>query len=162
ARVQVDVGDNAVLGITGPTLSADDQLVLRAFAAQLATALDQRRLEAEAAAASVLSEADALRTALLRAVSHDLRTPLASIKASVTCVLQHHVAWTDADRDAFLETIDEEADRLNTLVGNLLDMSRLQTGALQAVARPVGWEEVVAAALASLSVSTDDVVVDVP
>ena len=162
ARVRLDVDHDAVLGLTGPTLSADDQVVLRAFAAQLATALDQRRLQGEAAEATVLSEAAALRTALLRAVSHDLRTPLSSIKASVTSLLQRDVDWSAADREAFLETIDEESDRLDTLVGNLLDMSRLQTGALQAVRRPVGWEEVVAAALTSLSGNTSGIVVDVP
>ena len=93
--------------------------------------------------------ANELRTALLSAVSHDLRTPLAAIKASVTSLLAgRHRLDARRTRDEFLATIDEETDRLNGLVGNLLDMSRLQTGALEVAAAPVGLDEVVPAALA--------------
>ena len=127
----------------------------------LAAALERRHLKAEAAEAEALAEADLLRTAILRAVSHDLRTPLASIKASATSLLQEDVEWTPTARHEFLATIDEEADRLNDLVGNLLDMSRLETGALVVGLRPVALEETVALALASLSETTDQVVVDV-
>ena len=84
-------------------------------------------------------------------MSHDLRTPLASIKASATSLLQDDVDWTPEARHEFLATIDEEADRLNVLVGNLLDMSRLESGVLEVALRPVALEEVVARALASLS-----------
>jgi two-component system sensor histidine kinase KdpD len=91
-----------------------------------------------------------------------LRTPLASIKASVTSLLQRDVAWSaDATRE-FLETINEESDRLNALVGNLLDMSRLQTGAVQLVMRDVGLEEVVPRALAGLPDRPVPVVLDLP
>ena len=163
ATVQVAAGDDAVLALTGPVPTADDRLVLGAFAAQLAAALEQRRLRAEAAEAEVVAEGDALRTALLRAVSHDLRTPLASIKASVSSLLQDDVSWTDEDEHEFFLTIDEETDRLNRLVGNLLDMSRLQTGVLQMVTRPVGWEEVVASASSSIAIGPDDALeVEVP
>ena len=118
--------------------------------AQVQVAVERRRLRADVAAATGLAEGNELRTALLAAVSHDLRTPLASIKASVTSLLQRDVAWTpDATRE-FLETIDEETDRLNSLVGNLLDMSRLQTGAMQLVMRDVGLEEIVPRALDGL------------
>ena len=82
-------------------------------------------------AAGAVSAANELRAALLSAVSHDLRTPLSAIKASVTSLLQRDVDWTPEARQEFLETIDEETDRLNALVGNLLDMSRLQAGALE-------------------------------
>ena len=116
-----------------------------------ASALERRRLRGEAAEAAALAEADQLRTAILRAVSHDLRTPLASIKASATSLLQDDVDWSPEARTVFLATIDEEADRLNVLVGNLLDMSRLESGVLEVEARPVAFEEVVAQALASLS-----------
>lgn len=156
ATLRVPAGDEGVLALTGPVPTADDRLVLGAFAAQLGTALEQRRLRAEAADAEVVAEGDALRTALLRAVSHDLRTPLASIKASVSSLLQDDVDWTDDDEHEFFLTIDEETDRLNRLVGNLLDMSRLQTGVLQMVTRPVGWEEVVAAATSSIAVGPED------
>jgi len=98
----------------------------------------------------MLAEANELRTALLAAVSHDLRTPLASIKASVTSLLQHDVDFTPAATEELLETIDEGTDRLNHLVGNLLDMSRLQTGALQLVMRDVALDEVVPLAVAGL------------
>jgi len=161
ARVSLPVGRDGRLTLVGPPLAADDQVVLRAFVAQLTSAMERRDLMAEAASAAMVSEADALRTALLRAVSHDLRTPLSSIKASVTSLLQRDVEWSDGDRHEFLATIDEESDRLNTLVGNLLDMSRLQIGELQMVNRAVGWEEIVASAMASLSTPTDLLVVDV-
>ena len=121
--------------------------MLRAFTGQLALAVERRRLRAEAAAAEGLAEANELRTALLVAVSHDLRTPLSSIKASVTSLRQRDVTLTPDDRGELLETIDGEADRLNNLVGNLLDMSRIQTGSVELVEREVGLEEVVPAAL---------------
>ena len=89
--------------------STDEDLdVLRAFAAQVQVAVERRRLRADVAAAAGLAEANELRTALLAAVSHDLRTPLASIKASVTSLLQRDVEWTPERRTEFLETIDEE------------------------------------------------------
>lgn len=163
ATLQIPAGDDAVLALAGPVPSADDRLILSAFAAQLATALEQRRLRAEAAQAEVVAEGDALRTALLRAVSHDLRTPLASIKASVSSLLQDDVTWSEADRHEFHATIDEETDRLNRLVGNLLDMSRLQTGVLQMATRPIGWEEVVAAATSGLGAEGEGALhIDVP
>jgi two-component system sensor histidine kinase KdpD len=159
----VPAGDDAVLGLVGPPPTASDQRVLRAFADQLAIVLEQRRLREEASQAEVIAEGDALRTALLRAVSHDLRTPLASIKASVSSLQADDVTWSTADREDFLATIDEETDRLDHLVGNLLDMSRLQTGVLQMATRPIGWEEVVAAASASLPTgATAQLLVDVP
>lgn len=108
------------------------------------------------------AEGNELKTALLAGVSHDLRTPLASIKASVTSLQQDDVAWTDSDRRDFLETIDEETDRLNGLVGNLLDMSRITTGALRLSQRGVGLEEVVAAVMAGLGGRADAVELDVP
>src|SRR5262249_40952864 len=97
-----------------------------------------------------------------QAVSHDLRTPLASIKASATSLLQSDVAWDAEQRREFLETIDVEADRLNRLVSNLLDMSRLNAGAVTVAARPLYLEDVVAAALASLDHDPEHVLVSVP
>src|SRR4029077_1501040 len=134
----------------GGELRAEDREVLHAFANQLAVAFAGRRLQAEAASANALAKANELRTALLAAVSHDLRTPLAAIKASATSLLSDDVNWDPASVKALLETIDDEADRLHSLVGNLLDMSRLQTGSLPIAARPVGLEEVVAGAVSSL------------
>ena len=154
--------DGARLVLYGPPLAAEDQRVLHAFVAQLSSALEQRTLRAEASAAIVAAESDALRTALLRAVSHDLRTPLSSIKASVSSLLQDDIAWPPEATAEFLDTIDQETDRLNALVGNLLDMSRLETGVLEVVPVAVGWDEVVASALSSLSEPIDRVEVAVP
>ena len=158
----IPLAAGAFLVLEGPSLQEEDLRVLNAFAAQLSAALERQALAQEAAEAGALAHTDQLRTALLRAVSHDLRTPLASIKASATSLLQDDVDWTAEAQREFLLTIDEEADRLDALVGNLLDMSRLETGALDLVVRPVGLEEVVAAALASLGAAAHAVEVDVP
>ncbi|MBV9412583.1 MAG: sensor histidine kinase KdpD [Acidimicrobiia bacterium] len=156
------LSDDASLVLSGGELRAEDREVLRAFANQLAVALAGRRLQAEAATATALAKANELRTALLAAVSHDLRTPLASIKASATSLLSNDVTWDPAAERDLLKTIDIEADRLNSLVGNLLDMSRLQTGSLPISPRPVGLEEVVAGAVSSLGASDAAVETDVP
>ena len=161
ASRNINLGGDAVLALRG-AIDADEGQILGVFAAQLAAALERRALQEEAAQAQVIAEADALRTALLRAVSHDLRTPLASIKASVTSLLDGHVTWTKEVEKDFLSTIDEETDRLNGLVGNLLDMSRLEAGAVQPALRPVGLDDVVAAALASISGSRSVFDVDIP
>ncbi len=147
----VDLRGGALLVLDGPSLHSEDLQVLQAFVAQLGAALEQRELRAEAQVAAAAAEGDRLRTAILRAVSHDLRTPLSSIKASVTSLMQHDIEWSDHDRDEFLSTIEEETDRLNRMVGNLLDMSRLQSGIVEPDLRPVGLEEVVPRALVSLS-----------
>jgi two-component system sensor histidine kinase KdpD len=145
-----DLGDGATLALMGPRLTADDRLVLNAFAAQLSTVRERARLSTEAATASALGQANELRAALLQAVSHDLRTPLASIKAAASSLRQTDVTWNKEEIDEFLGTIEDEVDRLNALVGNLLDMSRLQAGVIRPMMRAVHLEEVVPAALASL------------
>jgi two-component system, OmpR family, sensor histidine kinase KdpD len=138
------------LVVVGPGLATEDLALLQGFTGQLALALERRQLRAEAAVAAGLAEASDLRAALLAAVSHDLRTPLSSIKAAATSLLQRDVEWTPQATHELLATIDEEADRLNSLVGNLLDMSRLQSGALELVMRDIGLEEVVPAAIKGL------------
>ena len=135
------------LRLAGPDLRGADRAVLGAFASQFAVALESQRLQAEAAAAETLMQGNELRTALLAAVSHDLRTPLASIKASASSLLSDDASFTDEQARALLETIDVEADRLNDLVGNLLDMSRIQTGALVVKRQEVGLDEVIGGAL---------------
>jgi signal transduction histidine kinase len=106
------------------------QLGVFLIVAQIATALEHLRKQQEANRVASLKRADELKTTLLQAVSHDLRTPLASIKTSVTTLLDTSVPWDAAAQRALLEGIDEESDRLNRLVGNLLDMSRLEGGML--------------------------------
>lgn len=109
------------------------------------------RLAEQAAHARELTAADTMRTALLAAVGHDLRTPLAGVKAAVTSLRQDDVAWTPSETAELLATIEESADRLTGLVANLLDMSRLQAGALSVHLRPVALDEVVPAALGDLA-----------
>ena len=113
----------------------------------------------EAGQARELAEIDRLRAALLTAVGHDLRTPLASIKAAVSSLRQGDVTWTAEEQAEFLATIEDSADRLDDLIANLLAMSRLQAGALSVAPRPVGLDEIVARALIGLRL---EVVVDVP
>ena len=161
ADVTLVLHGETLLAVRGGALGDGDIDVLRAYAGQVAVALQQQELRAGAERAEGLAAANELRTALLAAVSHDLRTPLASIKASVTSLLQRDVDFTPSATEELLETIDEGADRLNHLIGNLLDMSRLQAGALQLAMRAVGLDEVVPAAVAGVA-DAARVVVDVP
>jgi two-component system, OmpR family, sensor histidine kinase KdpD len=161
ADVEVPVTDTLSLALRGRAVSASDRRVLGAFAAYAGVALEQQRLSAEAEAARPIAEADRMRTALLAAVSHDLRTPLASAKAAVTSLRSPDIRWTDEDRDELLATADESLDRLAHLVDNLLDMSRLQAGALSVFPRPAGLEEIVARALDDLGPAGRQVVVDI-
>ena len=162
AALNLSLGSDVVLALEGAGLTGADRSVLNAFAAQLTAARERARLAAAAAQATELTQANELRTALLQAVSHDLRTPLAAIKASASSLRQTDVEWSTDDQAAFLQTIEEETDRLTALVSNLLDMSRLQAGVLHPSLRPVNLEEVVPAAIASLGERAYGVVVDVP
>ena len=143
-------------------MRAEDQRVIGAFAAQAAVILERHRLSEAAAAAVPIAEGDRMRTALLAAVGHDLRTPLASAKAAVTSLRSDDIEWSAQDHDELLLTADESLDRLARLVDNLLDMSRLQAGALSVVSRSVALDEVVPLALDDLGPAGRSVVVDVP
>ncbi|WP_461028134.1 sensor histidine kinase, partial [Streptomyces sparsus] len=134
--------------------------VLAVFAAQAVGVLDRQRLVGEAEQARALAEGNRIRTALLAAVSHDLRTPLAAIKAAVTSLRADDVAWSAADEADLLEAIEDGADRLDHLVGNLLDMSRLQTGTVTPLIREADLDEVVPKALGG--VPEGSVLLDVP
>ncbi|MFB8245777.1 ATP-binding protein [Streptomyces sp. NPDC055952] len=160
ADVDVPVGDHMALSLRGRVLPAADRRVLAAFAAQAAVAVDRRRLKGEADRAEELAEGNRIRTALLAAVSHDLRTPLAGIKAAVTSLRSDDVEWSEEDEAELLEAIEEGADRLDQLVGNLLDMSRLQTGTVTPVLRETDLDEVVPMALGG--VPEDSVELDIP
>jgi signal transduction histidine kinase len=141
--------EDLVLVAGGQDRPLTDRL-LHGFAAQAAAALDRDRLRTQAAQAEVLAEGNRMRTALLAAVSHDLRTPLASIKASVSSLRQTDVTWTEDDEAEFLATIERSSDRLDALIGNLLDMSRLTTGSLEPFLRPTAVDEVAPVALRGL------------
>jgi len=117
-------------GPGSPVFGEAERRLLATFANQAALAVEQGRQEDQRARTRALEELDRLRTALLNSVSHDLRTPLASIKASASSLLDPEVRWGEEERREFLTTIDQEADRLNRLVHNLLDMSRIEAGAL--------------------------------
>ncbi|WP_314250726.1 sensor histidine kinase KdpD [Streptomyces sp. DSM 40907] len=160
ADVDMPIGENMALALTGRVLPAEDRRVLGAFAAQAAVVLDRQRLVGQAEEAQRLAEGNRIRTALLAAVSHDLRTPLAGIKASVTSLRADDVEWSEEDRADLLEGIEEGADRLDALVGNLLDMSRLQTGTVTPLIRETDLDEVVPMALAG--VPDDSVELDIP
>ena len=101
------------------------------FVDQAASVIERERLRRETLQVEVLRRTDALRAALLSSVSHDLRTPLSSIKAAASSLLQEDVQWDDEARHSFALAIMREADRLNRLVANLLDMSRIEGGALK-------------------------------
>ncbi|MFG2942488.1 DUF4118 domain-containing protein [Streptomyces sp. NPDC048282] len=160
ADVDMPVGDHLTLALSGRVLPASDRRVLAAFAAQAAVVLDRQRLRQEAGRAKELAEGNRIRTALLAAVSHDLRTPLAGIKASVSSLRSDDVEWSEEDRAELLEAIEAGADRLDHLVGNLLDMSRLQTGTVTPIVRETDLDEVVPMALGG--VPEDSVELDIP
>jgi two-component system sensor histidine kinase KdpD len=150
------------LVLSGREVPAADRRILAAFGAQIEAALEQDRLRTQASGIRPLEEADRLRTALLAAVGHDLRSPLASAKAAITSLRSKDVSWTPQDRDELLLTADESLDQLARLVSNLLDMSRLRAGAMSVLSRPVALEDVVPLALDELGPSGRRVVVDVP
>ncbi|MEW1863550.1 ATP-binding protein [Streptomyces sp. NPDC088194] len=150
AAVRVPAGDGMVLLLRGRPLSASDQRVLAAFAAHVSGAAERARLAEAAAEVEPVKAADRMRTALLAAVSHDLRTPLAVGWAAVSSLRSQDVEFSAEDREELLATAEESLARLSRLVDNLLDMSRLQAGALRLRLRATALEEVLPAALESL------------
>lgn len=114
-----------------PPWSVADDRLLSAVTNQIHFTLERTKLREEALKAEVLRRTDEVKSALLNAVSHDLRTPLSSIIASAGSLLQEDVAWTEEERRDFALAIEEEARRLNRLVGNLLDLSRIEAGTLR-------------------------------
>ncbi|WP_205850188.1 DUF4118 domain-containing protein [Nakamurella flava] len=153
--VTIPVGrDGLELGLLGRTLPGSDRRLAEVFAAQAGLAAERQRLAAEAQATAKLRAADRVRTAVLAAVSHDLRTPLATVKASVSSLRDPSIDFDPADRSELLAAADEAADQLDRLLANLLDLSRLQTGVLVPVLRPRSVDEVVHPALLGLPPGT--------
>ncbi|HEV7193927.1 MAG TPA: ATP-binding protein [Jatrophihabitantaceae bacterium] len=157
-----EVDERQLLVLRGHLLPAEDQRVLTAFAAQVAVAYQQRQLAEAVRSVEPLAESERARTALLNAVSHDLRTPLASAKASVSSLRAGDVSWSEADRRELLGNADQALDRLTDLVTNLLDLSRLQAGVLPVLAVPVGLDDVVARALDHAADPDSRIEVDIP
>jgi two-component system sensor histidine kinase KdpD len=145
--LDVEAAPGLRLVADGPALLAEDRRLLGRLAAAAARTLEAQRLAEQAGKAAQLAEVDRLRTAILASVGHDLRTPLASIKAAASSLRAGDVAFSPSDRDELLATVEESADQLEDLVENLLAMSRLQAGVLSVQARPVALDEVVARAL---------------
>jgi two-component system sensor histidine kinase KdpD len=159
---EVPAGPRLTLVLAGRILSVEDQRVLGAFAAQAGTALEQSRLAEAAAPAEPLAAADRLRTALLAAVGHDLRTPLAAATAAVTSLRGSDVEWTPEERDELLANADAALARLARLVDDLLDLSRLQAGGMTVTSQRVGLDEVVALALDELGPDGHRVRTEIP
>jgi len=158
--LRFEVRPDLALEVTGQAASATASL-LAGYTAQAVAALDRARLRTQAAQAEALAEGDRMRTALLRAVSHDLRTPLASIKASVSSLRQTDVHWSAEDEAELLANIEQNADRLDALVGNLLDMGRIQAGSLEPFLRATAIDEVAPVALRGLD-DADHMMIAVP
>jgi two-component system sensor histidine kinase KdpD len=150
ADVDVPVTPQVHLALRGRALPAADRRAVEAAAGQALLALRQQRMAAQAAEAKRRAEATELRTALLSALGHDLRTPLTAIKAAIGCLRDPGVALSGEDTAELLATIEVSTDRLAGLVANLLDSSRLATGAVAPRLAPVGYDEVVAKALAGV------------
>ncbi|MFJ7077509.1 ATP-binding protein [Streptomyces sp. NPDC098781] len=147
----VPAGPGAWLVLRGRTLSSSERRVLAAFAAHVGSAVERAQLAEAVAEVEPVRAADRLRTALLRAVGHDLRTPLAAGWAAVTSLRSRDVAFSDEDRAELLATADESMAKLNRLVENLLDLSRLEAGALSLNLRGTSLEEVLPMALADVT-----------
>jgi two-component system sensor histidine kinase KdpD len=160
STLRFEVRPDLALEVSGQAASATTSL-LAGYTAQAVAALDRARLRTQAAQAEALAEGDRMRTALLRAVSHDLRTPLASIKASVSSLRQTDVHWSVEDEAELLANIEQNADRLDALVGNLLDMGRLQAGSLEPFLRATAVDEVAPVALRGLD-DADHLLIVVP
>ena len=142
---QIDPTTRLVL--FGRALPASDRRLLGAFGVHLAAQLERQQLAASRREVLRLAEGNTMRTSILRAVSHDLRTPLAGIKLSVGMLLQKGQHYAPDQENELLKTIDECSDRLDLLVGNLLDMSRITSDAAKPLLRPLRWYEVLPAAL---------------
>jgi two-component system sensor histidine kinase KdpD len=160
-RLPLSVGDRTlgliVLVGNRPPLEAPDVRVLRAVCDQLALVLERDRLLRAATDAEVLKQTETTRRNMLAAVSHDLRSPLAAIKASVTDLLEPDVHRTDDERDAVLRVVDRETDRLDALVANLLDMSRIEAGVLRAHLETIDLAEAIVAEVDASALRWPDV-----
>jgi two-component system, OmpR family, sensor histidine kinase KdpD len=162
ADTLVPAGEGRALALRGRPLEAVDRRVLGAAALQAVAALERSRLAATASSAAQLAEVDRVRTALLAAVGHDLRTPLSAATAAVTSLRGTDVEWSPADRDELLATAQESLERLDRVVGDLLDMSRVQAGVLAVHARPCAVDELVPLVLRHLGPTGSVVEVAVP
>ncbi|SII62657.1 Sensor protein kdpD [Mycobacteroides abscessus subsp. abscessus] len=145
-----DLDDDTALLLKGQPLSAGEQRILDAYAGRLLRVLTESELAATRSQARELSAGNAVRTALLTAVSHDLRTPLGAIKAATSTLMLDGIELSDADERLMLTTIENGTLRLEKLIDNLLDMSRIQSGAVTISTSPVPVSDLVVSALAEV------------
>jgi two-component system sensor histidine kinase KdpD len=138
----------AVSNDSHPVLTTEERGVIQTLATQIALAIDGMRLGSEAEEARLEAETNRLRAALFSSVTHDLRTPLASITAWVSSLLEEESPLWGADRRELLETIDEEAGRLNRVIGNLMDLSRMRAGAVTPSKAPTAVDELIEGVIA--------------
>ncbi len=162
ADADVEVGDEYCLALRGRDLPAEDRRVLGAFAAQAATVLEHHRLAVAAEAVQPIAEADRARAALLATIGHDLRGPLATATAAVTSLRAPDVIWTTSDTAELLASAAVSLGQLTRLTGNLLDLSRLQAGALPVRPQPADIADIIAHATAGLGPPAADVTVVTP
>lgn len=157
ADIQVPAGEGLVLALDGRGLAAGDQKVLRAFAAQVQGLMERDRLTRGAATAARLEATERLRDALLVAVGHDLRTPLASARAAITSLRSPELSLSEAEKAELLEAADTSTERLARVLADLLDLSRLRAGALRVAREPVWLDDLIAPALDELGSAADGV-----
>lgn len=156
----VPVGTRATLELHGGSLHASERRLLAVIAAQLDAALEHSDLAVTASEVAPLAAADRVRSALLSAVSHDLRRPLGAATAAISGLRATDVQWSDADRHELLATAEESLATLTELVTDLLDVSRVQAGVLGVSAEPVDLEDVIVPALDELRIGPDHVDLD--
>ncbi|MET4638446.1 ATP-binding protein [Mycetocola sp. 2940] len=160
AHVSIPVGERATLELYGSDVAASERRLLSVIAIQLEAALEHTDLSEVAREVGPLAETDKVRSALLSALSHDLRRPLAAATAAVSGLRSADVTWSDADRAELLATAEESLGTLSSLVTDLLDVSRLQAGALAVAILPVDVEDVVLPALDELDLGPSQVDLD--
>ena len=161
-HVDVPIGSRGVLELHGRELEASERRLLMVIAAQLDAAIEQGALVTAASAADSLAETDRVRTALLAAVGHDLRRPLTAASAAVSALRAEDVALTPAQREELLATAGESLESLAELVTNLLDVSRVQAGALAVTLSPTEVVDVVFPALDELHAGPAEVELELP
>ena len=136
--------------MAGASLDNQDRQLIGAFVGRVAAGIESQRLAQEAAERQAAVETDELRTSLLRAVSHDLRTPLATIEANVSSLLQPDVVWSANEQNNFLQSVEREVHRLTRLVTNLLDAARLESKIVKPRVVDVALDDLVASALETI------------
>lgn len=160
--VHLPAGEDLVIAMCGRPLSPSDRAILGAFAAQAQALLERDELARAAALAARLEASERLRDALLAAVGHDLRTPLASATAAVTSLRGQDVTWSEDEREELLATADESLSRLASLVSDLLDLSRLRAGVLSVLRQTLWLDELLPPVLDELGPDASKVVVELP